>query len=557
WLDRPVGVLTGWSGYEAPTCNSLQTVERESYSYPVENGYDGVMHHNSGTFLDCNNSQTAYMFTPIYKGSSGGGVFRMDGTSITGGVWSFYTENTESGEFQGSYMQRIRPWFSNQISFHRDNLRDASETDLYPMWVRSSNQDLMPELGNGHVDDVRFVLYNQGGAMFTGDVTANFYLLPRDWSFGMAVDEETEAPLALDEVGLPIGSYTFQTTLESQEPTLIHVPNGTVVVPEDVFEWDYALYGEHRYQLGVVLDVQDDKTWNNAGCVTASGRHDHGRLNIYRAQPDLAFGEVSHSGSIRSGLSGPLGVGLEVLNLGEGSADPWRAHFYLSKTDHIVVESGSSELIFLGSGTSSPIAAGGNFQDSFFLSIPDHVSGDYYLYIYLTANDDSDLGNNSYFSEQPITFSNAADDLQAAPADLRVSYFMTGSGEYTSSDELPIDLTVANIGGSGSGDWAVQFYAVRNPLTQANPVYLGQLHGANAISGGDSSAFIVSLDLDPLGSDTWWVLAEITCANDAYPSNNTSVASTYFEIPFVLTNGGGSSPERPPGGFKPQSFTLP
>jgi hypothetical protein len=138
-------------------------------------------------------------------------------------------------------------------------------------------------------------------------------------------------------VGVYLGSYDFQANLAFQEATIVEVPDGTVTVPASVFEWEYAEFGVTQFDIGVVLDADDDVQVNNGGSTSDTGMYDRDTIVLLEAFPDLAITSVWHNTpNTELGLTGPLAVELEIENLGPGVADPWSANFYLSNLDYLV-----------------------------------------------------------------------------------------------------------------------------------------------------------------------------------------------------------------------------
>jgi hypothetical protein len=429
----------------------------------------------------------ATTFAEIVPGSSGGGIYRIeDDAPQAVGVWSFIESDPETGAFLGSFMQRITPWFRDVITLERAALRLEDETDLTPLRLRASTQLLIPQL-DGAVDDVEFVLYNEGGASFSGQVDAHFYLLPRNWTLYSTWDEEYADGPDLDEVGLYLGTHTFDASLDSQEGMVVEVADGTVTIPADWMTWEYVGSGETLFHMGVVLDVDDDQPYNNGGNLDDAGFFDRAELTLQQTQPDLAFGEITHTETdVEQGTPGPLSISLEVVNLGNGVADPWNVKFYLSDLGHLPPDA-DIELIPLGSGTAAAILPGDGLLTA--CSFPSRTAQRcWYLYMEVWTPGDSNGFNNGFFSSEPLLISDAPGGFMAAPPDLDITMLTTGTGTYAGTDDLPVTITVANDGGSSAQDWSVAFYAVRDPLTLSSPVYLGLFGGAQAISAGGFKA---------------------------------------------------------------------
>ncbi len=336
-----------------------------------------------------------------------------------------------------------------------------------------------PQVFSGQPATVSWMVNNVGLGATTdskwpefsdGVVPANY-----QWSSNVATtwtDEVFMSPDAtLDSSAIPLGNFTHTGALE---------PGGSYVNTQQV-TLPVGVSGSYYFLVQTDIDGQvfeDGATANNVGATPAAVT-----VNL-TPPPDLQTSILTAPAAALA--SHALTFTYQVSNIGAGPTallnpkDVWIDAFYLSPTPGY----NSATAIPLGTQTTSlALQPGGSYQNTITETVPDGLSGSFYLIV------DADSGDAVFELDQTSKFGATATPIQVAsmPADLVVTA-ASGPATGQAGGAVLLDWTVAN---QGSGDsavtsWQDNVYADTGSSLSSNAILLGSYTHNGLLAAGDS-----------------------------------------------------------------------
>lgn len=272
-----------------------------------------------------------------------------------------------------------------------------------------------------------------------------------------------------------------------------------------------------RYQLFVQTDAtgqvfENGKEANNAD--SASNYFDV----VHKPYADLAISAISSNQTATSGQ--PLNVSWTVVNSGIGTTDisSWYDNIQLAldpEGKNIVANLGSFERV----GT---LAVGGSYNRSVDVTLPNGLSGTYYLV--LTTGGPFEFiydGNNTKTSS-------AVQVTLAPPVDLVVTN-ITAPTAVQAGDKIDVSWTVANSGtGSATGGWIDKIYLQQVGSNSNQLIELGSFAYGNLLAPGKVYTRSEQLTLPSTIQGQYQIVVKTNATNSLYEvasSNNTTVDS--------------------------------
>lgn len=236
-LDRPVGALTGWLGYDySDNCDFFKANTFVEAGYPGEYPYTGgEMYSSSGTFDTCEYLSGWYGNEVIFNRRTYGGQSGSNATLASAYI-SYAVLSSRS----------LAPLTTNYTRITSDKKQDLdnwiaddapSGVDLIPISVRIGSTSVTSP---GTLSSLSYVVYNNSTTAWSGTVNATTYL--------SADSELTGADTAL-------GSHQFTYGFPAKGFVTVNV-----VPPPSI----PAGVANGNYRIGVVLDINDTNTTNNA-----------------------------------------------------------------------------------------------------------------------------------------------------------------------------------------------------------------------------------------------------------------------------------------------------
>ncbi len=247
-----------------------------------------------------------------------------------------------------------------------------------------------------------------------------------------------------------------------------------------------------------------------------------------RDLPDLIVNNVQAPASAFSSTS--ISVSWEVENIGAGStlSESWQDYVYLS-FDQILDR--NVDLYLGGVSNLTSLNAGGNYAQSMNLTLPNGLSGSYYLIVaangdFWGAMQEADNDNNEGVSVIPILIS------LRPPPDLQITS-LTGPNNAFSGQTITVDWTVENKGSGATleGSWRDRLYLSPDPLfIQANATLLATETRMGNLDPDSSYATSIAVNLPNGIFGTYHLYLFTDYYNDVYEhaseSNNDARSDT-------------------------------
>ena len=232
-LDRPVGTLSGWLGFnhEASNNHFLQSIFHTT-GYPADAPYDGgEPYYRNGKFDFLQGPELVYSYDQSYPGQSGSGT---------------YFKNASDERYVQALLSHGNAFQTGQVRLTNSKvstMADAiinnktSRYDLIPLWTSTGKS--FYKTGE-EITELNFYVVNDGRSDFSGQVRANFYL-SRDPNISSS--------------DINIGSATYSNVnLESARWN--HFVNASPSIPHSV--------SAGIYYVGVIITNNDGDKNNNA-----------------------------------------------------------------------------------------------------------------------------------------------------------------------------------------------------------------------------------------------------------------------------------------------------
>ena len=260
--------------------------------------------------------------------------------------------------------------------------------------------------------------------------------------------------------------------------------------------------------------------------------------------PDMAVGQISAPTTIYSAHT--FTATNVVSNVG-ASATPnssWFDNYYLSPTSTLNLNTA----IFLTSYGHYPgLATGQSYTNIVSLSVPDGLTGTYYLIV------DTDAGNNVFELDKTNNIGFDPIPIQAlAPLpDLVITRF-TAPTTVPPGTGVNVSWTVQNRGtiDTAASFWSDDLYLSASP-TGSNPIGLGNFGHSGLLNPGDSYTVTNGYVTIPYGLShgTYYLFVKVDSDNSVYLGSNTvdqtssPLAISLFSQPADLNAGAVTAPE--------------
>ncbi len=370
-INRGVGLLTGWYGWAwGFDCSTIQGRTYNNPGYPAEN-CSGSLHNGrdmyqwGGSIDSCPGNQmqidtTPGCFTAMWGGQSGSAAYYLDDNSnrLAHGVASNSNRST-----RGRYAKMWESFKDYMIDFENDSRGSALDVQLlrarYDESVVTAGQTIG---GNGYVianptnNNPPSQVYNLSHRLSTNQIISTF-----DTVLANTFISSDLAAVSANTANNFSSTYTIPK----------NTPSGT-------------------YYVGVVLDIADANTSNNAGSYW-----DAHRLTVNGVADISADSITTGSSSVLRGET--ITVNIDYSNLGGDPSNTIVADFRLSNNDFI-----STGDISLGTTNYSGQAGDSSNSRNRSVNIPIVAPGTYWLGVILSASDDVDSSNN-WVASVPIT----------------------------------------------------------------------------------------------------------------------------------------------------------
>ena len=231
-LDRPCGAVAGYLAYGYNNNSFFKDRTFYNPGYPKEGQYDGqYMYTWGGTFSSVGDHQF-YAGRDSYAGQSGSGTYtNLNGDDIEYSVLSY--------DFMSIYTGFVRIDSAKFISISsRIAMNTPSTFDLIPLNIRTTAYKYTVGSQLGTFD---YLIHNYSSSSWAGSLTVGIYL-------------SSDADINTDDILLQTRKYTGD--IGSKETKRIIAESDSPFIPKDI-----AAGG---YYLGIILDVKDYNTSNNA-----------------------------------------------------------------------------------------------------------------------------------------------------------------------------------------------------------------------------------------------------------------------------------------------------
>jgi PKD repeat protein len=249
--------------------------------------------------------------------------------------------------------------------------------------------------------------------------------------------------------------------------------------------------------------------------------------------PDLAITQITIPDSARSGES--ISIGWRVENQGPGATVEgfWRDRIFLSRLpefnpDSVVVLGSTSRVL--------DIDAGASYEDGRILTIPNGISGDYYVFVKTDA--DSQVFEHT-FEANNTGRSDTTLAIELSPwPDLQVSSVQAPPSP-TAGDEIEVTWEVVNNGVDTDSpvSWLDRIYLSSSPtLNRATASLLLDFTNTRPLSAGGSYSQTRKANLPPDISGIYYILLETDAQNSIFEhideANNVGRSDSLAVAPY-------------------------
>jgi V8-like Glu-specific endopeptidase len=238
-LDKPIGALTGWYGYEYAEDRFYEDAVFYNPGYPAESPYDGLyMYRWYGTY-DRIDTHILYHDQGGFGGQSGSGSYYQDtsGGGLRRYVYAIHTHtrthqdgNEESGHtrMNEDRLDSIQGWIDANTPSAVDLL--SLDTDLRPAAITAGDE----------LAFLDFVIHNYSSQTWSGTLDFGIYM-------------STDNIVSTSDELLSLRSYTGSLDPKSRLTFKVDNPPAIPIAT-----------AAGAYWIGVVLNVSDYDTTNNA-----------------------------------------------------------------------------------------------------------------------------------------------------------------------------------------------------------------------------------------------------------------------------------------------------
>lgn len=449
-ISRAVGFLTGWYGWRSSdwdTCGTLGLFFNNP-SFPSEgcgspglhNGRD--MYNWNGNFDSCQGpnqlriNTTAGCFTALWGGQSGSNAYDIDGSSR-------YAHAVASNSNRSTIGQYAKLWTGARTYMNDTFKPDArgSAFDIQALQVRV---------------EPTTILAGEATTDATAKVPNGTNADPASASYGFNVYLSTNDNISTGDTLLADRQYTWDYAPVQN----LNLNMGNVTIPKNT--------PSGTYWVGIVIDDQDSTYSNNdsdtwdATQITVNGIAD-----IVANSCSAPSGTVYHNDSIS--------VGYNVTNEGGDPSNSVTLDFYASTNTDI-----SGFDTFLGSANIGTFNGDQTKSGSVNVSIPDTLSGDYYIGYIASASDDF------YVNQSNEAYDAVQVNVQGR-SDLFANYLTALSARAGIGGDYDVRFNVQNQGTISSGSYDVDVYASTNTFISTGDTLLGTFSRPSLGVGGSST----------------------------------------------------------------------
>ena len=312
-----------------------------------------------------------------------------------------------------------------------------------------------------------------------------------------------------------------------------HVSNQQVTLPFSVTPGDYFL----------LLEV--DSGQNVYEPSNEGNNHLARPISISRETSDLQVATIDAAATAISG--GQLAVSWAVGNLGAAAthANVWVDEVYLS----LDTQFDASDIHLGAVLRSNPLASGDSYQVDRGFSLPNEISGEYFVIVRTDTGQEVIEGafenNNSTISTQTVQITLApSPDLTVSVVDAPLDAF--------SGQPIELSWTVKNLGlGAAEGTWFDAVYLSLDQVFDRNSdIYLGFANRQNELVPGASYTQTVSFDVPAGISGPYWAFVAADSSNRIFERGAELNNATLDPFPILVTL-------TPPADFVVGTITVP
>ena len=244
-------------------------------------------------------------------------------------------------------------------------------------------------------------------------------------------------------------------------------------------------------------------------------------------KPDLNLTIFGGSDSASSGK--PYSINYQVQNIGNGITltSYWFDVIYLS-ADTILDK--FEDILVTRINRSEPLAPGASYQRNLQVTIPDGVSGDYYLIIKCDSSnavDDLNPANNIKFKSSPIKIA-----LSPSP-DLRITS-MTSPSTGVAGQRMNISWTVQNSGSEiePSTRWYDAVYISTSSVLDNNATRLGFKEHTGPLGSSEIYNDTLSVEVPLTISGSYFIIVQTDNRKDIYEhgSENNNIKTSQITV---------------------------
>lgn len=228
-------------------------------------------------------------------------------------------------------------------------------------------------------------------------------------------------------------------------------------------------------------------------------------------EADLAVNSVdATAGTYAPGDS--ISIDISIENVGGADSDPFLVEYYAS-TDSSV----STTDTLLGSDNRNALAAGAMDNFTAMPTFPGGIAdGTYFIGAIIDVND-ANNGNNSGVDNATVAVSSPQQE-----ADLALTEVSAPSGSFAQGSMFMVEAEVENVGGTASGDFAIDYYASTNNDITTQDRLLGTENRSGLAAGENASAmFQLTIPGDLSPGD--YFIGGIIDIDDANNGNNDNL----------------------------------
>ncbi len=476
----PTAITVPSTGNSGQDLSVSWTVKNNGSNAPYESLWNDKIYISTSSTFDAN---TATLLGTYYKTS---------GTSLS--VGTSYTE-TESytlpNGISGNYYVYVVADADNMVyEYNSDNDNTLKSTSAVVVSLSASPDLTIP---TATTDATMYAAYSTSiswSVKNQGSATAASYINAIYLSTDNILDSKDELLDTVKASTLAANqTASLSTTITFDDDVAI----GTyyIIISTD---YDDAVY-EYNGESNNTISKSVSMTWKYA---------------------DLNISSFTAPSSVTAGNS--ISASWTIQNIGSGKTyeDLWADYVYLSNDN--VYDANDTKL--KTTYKNGVLDAGASYsQSSVSISIPNNVSGNYYLILVTDAShtvDNETATSNNYLS-QAIGVSGIT------PSDLIVSNATVPSSFYA-GEKISISYTIKNqgTGTTETGNWYTGIYISNTPDLSDEYKKLTQKKASTTLSTNASYSSSMDVTIPSYYSGNYYIIVMADCNDDLYESSNES-----------------------------------